>query len=341
MAKASPIDIVEAAYGTGRTREAWLRGVLEAAEPILQPSTFVGGYFIDMSGRTGGAMDGALTLHGSPLLAQMVTAFHRGLPDASRLMYESAARRGAAMASELLQPLGLWPIFEQLGASQARIGVPMVDLLGVVALDAAGRGLFIGCGYDRRVMLDRAMRARWTRSGVHLAAGERLRRALDGRRSEGEAILTPSGRVEHAVGEAKAAPALRSLRIRTVAIDRARGRQRRSDPDAALEAWRGLIAGRWSLVDRFESDGRRYVVAHRNEPTPARMLALTLRERQVVAHRLAGHSSKVAAYALGVSPAAVSGALRSAMLKLGVRSVPQLVHRMGSRIVEASAHERR
>jgi DNA-binding CsgD family transcriptional regulator len=145
--------------------------------------------------------------------------------------------------------------------------------------------------------------------------------------------------VEHADGDAKASAALQSLRTRTVAIDRARGRQRRSDPDAGLEAWRGLVAGRWSLVDRFESDGRRHVIAHRNEPVPARVLALTLRERQVVAHRVAGHSSKVAAYALGVSPAAVSGALRSAMLKLGVRNVSQLVHRMDPRATEAAARE--
>jgi DNA-binding CsgD family transcriptional regulator len=215
----------------------------------------------------------------------------------------------------------------------------MTDLFGMVGLDAAGRGLFLGCGYDRRVTLDRPTRARWTRIGVHLATGERLRRTLEAQPSPAEAILTPSGRVEHAVGDAKASAALQSLRTRTLAVDRARGRQRRADPDAALEAWRGLVAGRWSLVDRFESDGRRYVVAHRNEPVPARLLALTLRERQVVAHRVAGHSSKVAAYALGVSPAAVSGALRSAMLKLGVRSVPQLLHRIGPRIAEASARE--
>jgi DNA-binding CsgD family transcriptional regulator len=154
---------------------------------------------------------------------------------------------------------------------------------------------------------------------------------IDAQPSPAEAILTPSGRVEHAEGEAKGSAALQSLRTRTVAIDRARGRQRRSDPDAGLEAWQGLVSGRWSLVDQFESDGRRYVVAHRNSPLPRRVLALTLRERQVVAHRVAGHASKVAAYALGISPATVSGALRSAMLKLGVRNVQQLLHKMDPR----------
>jgi DNA-binding CsgD family transcriptional regulator len=174
----------------------------------------------------------------------------------------------------------------------------------------------------------RVTRQRWTLVGVHLAAAERLRRAIEVLPSEPEAILSPSGRVEHAVGHAKEHGALESLRLRVTEIDRARGRQRRTDPDAALEAWRGLIGGRWSLVDRFDSDGRRYVVAHRNEPSTARRLGLTQRERQVVAHLLVRHTSKLTAYALGMSPAAVSAALRSAMLKLGVRNVAQLQDRL-------------
>ncbi len=90
------------------------------------------------------------------------------------------------------------------------------------------------------------------------------------------------------------------------------------------------MSGRWTLVDRFESDGRRYVIAHVNEPVPAQVLALTLRERQVVGHLLLGHPSKVVAYSLGVSPAAVSATLKSALLKLGVGSVAKLLDRLGS-----------
>jgi DNA-binding CsgD family transcriptional regulator len=166
-----------------------------------------------------------------------------------------------------------------------------------------------------------------------MAAGSRLRSALETLHSGGEsrpdAILSPSGRVEHAEGDAREAVARASLRSRAAAIDRARGRLRRSDPDAALETWQGLVAGRWSLVDRFESDGRRYVVAHRNEPPTDRILSLTSRERQVVGHRMRGHSAKLTAYTLGISPAAVSATMKSSLQKLGVGTVAEMLHVLG------------
>jgi DNA-binding CsgD family transcriptional regulator len=206
---------------------------------------------------------------------------------------------------------------------------PIRDFLGVLAFDAEGRGVVITTAYGRPIALDRTTRRRWTLLGVHIAAAARLRRSLEVSARPPDAVLRPNGRVEHAEGDAMAKTSRDALSARAVAIDRARGRQRRSDPDAALEMWRGLVTGRWSLVDRVDSDGRRYVVAHVNEPVPARMLSLTLRERQVAGHVLLGHSSKLTAYALGVSPAAVSSALKSALLKLGVGSVAKLVHRLG------------
>ena len=44
---------------------------------------------------------------------------------------------------------------------------------------------------------------------------------------------------------------------------------------------------------------------------------------------MAGHSSKLTAYALGVSPAAVSAALKSSVEKLGVGTVARMLHELG------------
>jgi hypothetical protein len=44
-------------------------------------------------------------------------------------------------------------------------------------------------------------------------------------------------------------------------MDLARGRMSKRNPERALQLWRALVDGRWSLVDSFETDGRRYVVA--------------------------------------------------------------------------------
>ena len=96
--------------------------------------------------------------------------------------------------------------------------------------------------------------------------------------------LTPGGRVEHAHGVATSRAARESLKAGTQAIERARGPLRRRDPAEAVEVWRGLVSGLWSLVDHFDTDGRRYLVAHRNDATTPDPRALTERERQVLAY---------------------------------------------------------
>jgi DNA-binding NarL/FixJ family response regulator len=106
------------------------------------------------------------------------------------------------------------------------------------------------------------------------------------------------------------------LREGVRAIERARGPLRRRDPREAIELWRGLVAGLWSLVDHFDSDGRRYLVAHRNDPRTPDPRGLTERERQIVAYADLGQSNKHIAYQLGLSPSTVAVHLARAREKL-------------------------
>src|SRR5262249_28099708 len=126
----------------------------------------------------------------------------------------------------------------------------------------------------------------FTRLARHLAAGNRLRKRLRGRlpsEADVAAILAPVGRAEHATAATAPADVRRALREAVVAMDRARGAERRTDPGGAVRRWRVLADARFTLLDRFESDGRRYVVACENELTTAREAPLTSRETQVVA----------------------------------------------------------
>src|SRR5690606_6591183 len=85
-----------------------------------------------------------------------------------------------------------------------------------------------------------------------------------------------------------------------------------------------LVAGRWSLVDRFESDGRRFFIARRNDPAVGGPSELTKRERQVVGYAAQGHTNDHIAYTLGLAPSTVSTHLRRAMRRLGVRTPADL-----------------
>lgn len=109
-----------------------------------------------------------------------------------------------------------------------------------------------------------------------------------------------------------------------VAINRARGQLRAEDPTAAIEAWKALVAGRWSLVDHVDSDGKRFLVARKNDPDHAGPTGLSRRERQILAARARGFSLKLIAYDLGLSIAGVSRGLQSGMTKLGVRHEGEL-----------------
>jgi DNA-binding CsgD family transcriptional regulator len=117
------------------------------------------------------------------------------------------------------------------------------------------------------------------------------------------------------------------MRDAAVAIDRARGKLRRVDVDEALGEWKGLVDGRWSLVDKFDRDGKRFVLARRNEPGVRTLSPLSDRERQVVAYVALGHSNKLIAYELGIADSTVRVLVARAARKLGARTREELATR--------------
>jgi DNA-binding CsgD family transcriptional regulator len=103
-------------------------------------------------------------------------------------------------------------------------------------------------------------------------------------------------------------------------IERARTIAGRDEADAALDNWHGLVDGRWSLVDRFDTDGKRFVVAVKNDPAHPDPRGLTPGERQVAEYVGMGRSTKEIAYILGVSDAAVTNNSARVEEKLGLSS---------------------
>lgn len=105
-------------------------------------------------------------------------------------------------------------------------------------------------------------------------------------------------------------------------------------PDDASAIWHALLDGRLAIADRFDRDGRRFVVVRTTSADERE--ALTVRERQVLAAVARGQANKRIALELGVSESTVSAALRGAAKKLGLRSRVELARILGPPITSRS-----
>jgi DNA-binding CsgD family transcriptional regulator len=79
------------------------------------------------------------------------------------------------------------------------------------------------------------------------------------------------------------------------------------------------------LVDHFESDGKRYVLARRNDVKIGGAEALSERERQAIGFAALGHNNKLIAYEMGISPSTVSVLLLRGARKLGSKTRDEMI----------------
>ena len=205
----------------------------------------------------------------------------------------------------------------------AGLGIP--DSFGLTASAPDGRGIVVNAPLSTSIRLDARTRRLWSQLAVHLQAGYRLRRNLQWGSARREAVVDPEGRVEDARADARSPDARERLARAARSIDHARSSRGPDDAREALDLWEGLVDGRWSLVEHFERDGRRYFLAYKNPCDIADPRALTPRERQVVAHIGQGDSNKWAAYELGIREGTVAKLLERALYKLGVSTRHELV----------------
>lgn len=335
MAARNWIDVVEAAYDVEAPEPRWLRGIARAGAEALDDGHGVMAFTYDASGER--VRIGRFVCTPNQSIFD-VRFWRRGMAargiDPVRTMFRTVPCAGAAAR----------PGFRASPAYAQLRSVGLADIFGINGTDPSGVGVWLGAGRGTAMRLSPALHARWTRVASHLGAAYRLRRRLAAARLlrrctpwGADAVLSPSGRVEHVEShEARTRDARDRLRDAAIAIDRARGRLRRIDPDVALGQWMGLVDGRWSLVDKFDHDGKRYVLARRNEPLAPGLEVLTERERAISAYAALGHHNKLIAYDLGIAHSTVRVLLARAAAKLGARTRAELVER-----VRAEAGRRR
>lgn len=320
------IDVVERAYRLQDDDRHWLASIGEVLLPVTDRGLGISGYIVDFEG---GKRPHLRELHllGNTPPREAITASVERAPNPDVVMAAHLAG-GVSTASQAFQ--GHEDVMCHFDEHSAPGGV--VDVLGFLASDGVRTAIAFCVGLPGRQTVTHRESQFWKRVGVHVAAGLRLRERI--KRSNcardwlndvtlpgsNTAVLSPNGAVAEAYGLAREGDVLRRLRQAVKAQEQARANVRHEQPERALELWKGLVLGNWSLIDHFDSDGRRYIVAVENPIEPPSPRLLSNREQQV-SHLVAlGHSNKLIGYTLGLSETTVASHLRGALEKLGVES---------------------
>jgi hypothetical protein len=133
-------------------------------------------------------------------------------------------------------------------------------------------------------------------------------------------VLEVDGRVVHADGAARDKLARAGLRQGALRIDHARRRGTRLSPDEVTEAWQALYLGRWSLLDSFDHDGRRYFVAWPNQPLGDG--AEAIRARSALSNLVRAYRCNIGVTSPMSRRIALSSPARALRIRLGAESAP-------------------
>jgi DNA-binding NarL/FixJ family response regulator len=152
---------------------------------------------------------------------------------------------------------------------------------------------------------------------MHVQAGLRLRLEI----APLVAVLDADHRVVHAA-PGVACTQLVFLRERAKLIDRTRGGG--ADPEHSLAIWSSMLTGDHSFVDRFDTDGRRFIVIRANPADARDPRGLSPRERDVAVLLERRLSNKAIAIELGLAEGCVAGFVASIRRKLRVTSRAEL-----------------
>ena len=305
MSLAPLVDIIEAAYDVDQSDEVWLDGLTRAARPIVDRGLGATAYLYDARDPTNLrilSMSVPSEIDGGAL-----TAFLGGVPP-------------EYVASTWRKPFGLASSTEGFegpleNALHAMFGAR--DVIAINGRDTSGFGVWLGSLVPARVEMTDDHASLLERIAPHLASACRLRRRVQ---RQPEAVLDPQGNVVDATGDATLNDARAALSLAATRIEEARGPMRSGDTARAVGGWKGLVSARWTLVDKFERDGKRFLVAQQNAHEIDVANDLSPRERAVMAAAAAGHHDKLIAYELGVAHSTVRVLLFRAMRKLGAKT---------------------
>lgn len=303
------IAVVREVYGLSGSLDEWAQRVTQAYTDQLPTGR---GAFSVLFRQTN-KMDVVETyLAGAHPIHIKLTQLASKLPTSG----EVCSRGVGGFARDLYADSGIFALLSKEGL----VGLNSLTANGP---DEVGGGFAVACPHRTGDMGERE-RLFAHKLWPHLGAGLRLRKQLAATGGPTvEAVMRPDGRVLDARGPAQDAEARDALRRSVAKMDRSFARTARGETPAEnlLDA---LVEGRWSLVETFESDGRRNVCAYANPPGVLDPRRLTAREREIATGAAKGWTQKRIADDLGVSPAHVCTTLATVVAKLGLRKASQI-----------------
>jgi len=329
------VGVIEALYRFDLGNEAWLRLVASEVAPLVdrdrKGSVAMSVFCPDA---TQFSPTGVAEIGVSDAVS---TLFRQGVPGLPpEYVADSFFNRSWCFSADLE---GWDRIPGVSDGAAAALGV--ADLLGIGTSELDGRGCWFGSFQGQRRHLGRSERMMVTLVARHLKAAYHVRHRIENGQALPEAagaVLEPGGRVVHARGAATSPAQIERLTRATRGIDQARCRRGRGDGLRALQSWQAQVGDGWTLVDSFERDGRRYVLAVQAQPTTPGFHLLSVREREVVRQALLGRDNKVIAYELGLAQSTVRVLIARAAVKVGARSRRELLQE-ATRAEQAAGRE--
>lgn len=313
------VSLIEAGYNLDGTDQLWLENVLDKAVPLFDR----------------GFWPSILTYRFTPTTVDIDHVVTKGPPEIIKPLFDNSTNWSPGAVDQIYRGIAsieslstiVYPDFPKLRTTFGKRTKGMADMLAVWAHTGIGSGLKICRAFPASVTPTAMERKRWPLVASHLGAALRLRSVtcnLSFDDSQIEAILDPGGKVHDAREGATKISVRENLRKKVRQIEQLRTRAGRCNPDTAMNNWESLIQGRWSLVDRFDTDQRRFVVAIKNDPAHPDPRGLSVQERQIVEYVGLGRSSKEISYILGISSSAITNCTARAQEKLGLSSRTEL-----------------
>ena len=319
------VEVVRAAYDLSGNEAEWLTSVTEALRPMIdalgmgcvgyqlstQPTSFDSGIEVGCEG-----------------IVEQFTRIDPAHPTAQSIVQMMLEPRTALMASDLWAEHAHTEAYRRF----ALLDAPGVDILmlRIRHIDPNGITVIASPNPEGTKPAPRE-EARLAMLSSHIAAGLRLRRRWADRENHplslGQEGVLFDEKQEIQETRGVAVDAARSLTEAVRQVSRARDGQL-SDAES-LAVWRGLLAGRYSVVHTTDTDGKRFIVVRANPAYVSDPRGLSEQQARVAATAALGYANKQIAYDLGISEATVATHLGRALAKLGLANRIELARTIG------------